>query len=372
MLLARFLLARRGGQAAFGTWGYDPPAWTASVKPGDGFFAVCQRHLGQAHRDRRRTEPSSASIRSSRPDRAAGPRRSSRIWRKNPHSPAAVGQQIGDAYAQLDGRGRRSSAPAPLRSSPISPRSTRSETSGELVELLAQPGYASPVGIDIVADQDDPTRYAVYAGQAGLGLPNRDYYLLQGAKYDAYPRRLSRITSSSIQSWPACPMPRPGPTASSRSKPPSPRTSGRPSSSRDVEQDYNPMTRAQLHKLRAAVRVEPRRSPSSASASVRQVVVGRDRARSRARQAAGRRAACRPGRNISPSTSSATTPASCPRRSTRPISISTRKTLRDVPEQRDRWKRGVDMRQRRARRSCRPDLRRAPLSARKRPADGAS
>ena len=37
----------------------------------------------------------------------------------------------------------------------------------------------------IAADQDDPTRYSVYAGQSRLGLPTRDYYLLEGAKYDA-------------------------------------------------------------------------------------------------------------------------------------------------------------------------------------------
>ena len=38
------------------------------------------------------------------------------------------------------------------------------------------------------------------------------------------------------------------------------------------------------------------------------------------------------------------------------------KTLRDVPSQRDRWKRGVDLRQRRARRGRRPDLRRSAIT----------
>ena len=31
-----------------------------------------------------------------------------------------------------------------------------------------------------------PTRYVAIASQAALGLPDRDYYLLTGAKYDAY------------------------------------------------------------------------------------------------------------------------------------------------------------------------------------------
>ena len=44
-------------------------------------------------------------------------------------------------------------------------------------------------GIDV--DLKDPKHYAVYVGQGGLGLPDRDYYLkpefaAQKAKYQAY------------------------------------------------------------------------------------------------------------------------------------------------------------------------------------------
>jgi putative endopeptidase len=51
------------------------------------------------------------------------------------------------------------------------------------------------LGIDI--DVKDPQRYAVYAGQAGLGLPDRDYYLeasfaAKKARYEAYVAELLR------------------------------------------------------------------------------------------------------------------------------------------------------------------------------------
>ncbi|MDB6113276.1 MAG: peptidase [Lacunisphaera sp.] len=51
------------------------------------------------------------------------------------------------------------------------------------------------LGIDI--DLKDPSRYAVYAGQAGLGLPDRDYYLESGfaekkALYEKYAAELLR------------------------------------------------------------------------------------------------------------------------------------------------------------------------------------
>ena len=53
---------------------------------------------------------------------------------------------------------------------------------------MAQPAYAMPIYLGISADQDDPRRYTAAAGQARLGLPTRDYYLLKGDKYDSIRR----------------------------------------------------------------------------------------------------------------------------------------------------------------------------------------
>ena len=72
---------------------------------------------------------------------------------------------------------------APLR--PWLARIDAVRTRDQLVRLMMQPGYAAPVRIGVGADQDDPTRYVVGIGQARLGLPARDYYLLKGEKYDA-------------------------------------------------------------------------------------------------------------------------------------------------------------------------------------------
>ena len=51
--------------------------------------------------------------------------------------------------------------------------------------------YSSLIGVGIGTDAKEPTKYAVYVDQAGLGLPDRDYYLEanfapQKAKYKAY------------------------------------------------------------------------------------------------------------------------------------------------------------------------------------------
>src|SRR5205085_5172238 len=58
------------------------------------------------------------------------------------------------------------------------------------------PGGIFAVGIDV--DIKDPKYYTVYLGQAGLGLPDRDYYLkpdfaAKKGKYKAYAAQLLRL-----------------------------------------------------------------------------------------------------------------------------------------------------------------------------------
>ena len=55
-----------------------------------------------------------------------------------------------------------------------------------LLKVIAKVGYASPFGIGIEADVADPTRYAVWAAQGGLAMPDREYYLEKSEKYEAY------------------------------------------------------------------------------------------------------------------------------------------------------------------------------------------
>ncbi|MDP3738937.1 MAG: M13 family metallopeptidase [Hyphomonadaceae bacterium] len=50
-------------------------------------------------------------------------------------------------------------------------------TKADLLKVVATVGYASPFGLGIEADTADPTRYAVWGAQGGLGMPDREYYL---------------------------------------------------------------------------------------------------------------------------------------------------------------------------------------------------
>ncbi|MFM6950517.1 MAG: M13 family metallopeptidase [Novosphingobium sp.] len=80
---------------------------------------------------------------------------------------------------------------APLK--PTLDKINSAKTLDDLVGLFAMPGLASPIGIGVSPDAKNSAINALYAGQARLGLPDRDYYLVDSpknreivAKYKAY------------------------------------------------------------------------------------------------------------------------------------------------------------------------------------------
>jgi putative endopeptidase len=94
-------------------------------------------------------------------------------------------RRVGDFYASyMDEAGIQSRGIAPLQ--PYLQRISAVSNRSQLLELFMTPGYQSPIGIGILPDPANPTRYIAAAGQGGLGMPNRDYYLREGAEYDRY------------------------------------------------------------------------------------------------------------------------------------------------------------------------------------------
>ncbi|MEZ5736879.1 MAG: M13 family metallopeptidase [Novosphingobium sp.] len=70
---------------------------------------------------------------------------------------------------------------APAR--PFLDRIYAARSASDLMKLFATPGYASPVGAGVDADEKQSDRYALYLGQGGLSLPDRDYYLSDDERY---------------------------------------------------------------------------------------------------------------------------------------------------------------------------------------------
>jgi endothelin-converting enzyme/putative endopeptidase len=178
------LLAAQTATPRYQPWGLELQNMDRSVKPGDDFYAYA---LGTWLRDHPiPADKVGAGYNYDLPDEIEGQvRRIVEEAAARPTSPTA--RKVGDFYAAwMDERAIEARGLAPVK--PWLARIDAVRTRPELIALMMRPGYPSPVDIGITTDADDPTRYMVDAGQARLGLPTRDYYLLPGEKYDAIRR----------------------------------------------------------------------------------------------------------------------------------------------------------------------------------------
>ena len=323
---------------AFGAWGYEPTAMDASVKPGDDFFD----YVNGAWSKRTEIAPDRtfAGIDSVLNDQIERDVRAIvEDMAKNPETNGHLGQQIGDLYASwMDESTVEKLGAEPLK--PYLARIAAVKTRGELVDLFAEPGFESPVGIYIYADLKDPTRYSAYASQDGLGMPNRDYYLLQGEKYDAY-RKAYRDYIIQLQKLAGITTPEARADRIIALETAIAKIHWTPEQSRDVEKIYNPMTRAQLRTFAPQLDWD-RALTKLGLGNIDKLVVGEKSAI----QSEGKLFA-----SVSLETWKDWTAfhfVSGNAQYLPKVFDDARfnfysKTLRDVPSQRARWKRGVDM-----------------------------
>ena len=230
----------------FGTWGYDATAMDRGVKPGDDFFDFVNGSW--AKRTEIAADRTFVGIDSVLNDQIERDVRA--IVEDMASKPAAAGtpeRQVGDYYASfMDQASIDKAGTAPLK--PYLARVAAVKDRTGLLDLFATQEFVSPVGIYIDADPDDPTRYATYASQAGLGLPNRDYYLLPGAKYDAY-RAAYRDYMIKMQTLAGISDPAARADRIIALEKAIATAQWTPERNRDIKQTNNPMTRAQLASL---------------------------------------------------------------------------------------------------------------------------
>lgn len=171
-------------KARFQPWGVDATAADPSVKPGDDFWAFVNGGWDKRTQiDPQRTFAGIDSVLNDQLDKDV--RAIIEDMARNPGANGVKGQQIGDYYASwMDEAGIEARGTAPLR--PVLDRIAAADTRAELSTLFATQGFSGPLGFAIYPDLKNPSRYAIYTGQDGLGMPGRDYYLLQGDKYDRF------------------------------------------------------------------------------------------------------------------------------------------------------------------------------------------
>ncbi len=335
-LLAAPLLAQTAKAPRYQPWGLELQDMDRSVKPGDDFFAYAEGTWLKTHPIP--ADKAGAGYNYDLPDEIeVEVRRIVEDAAARPTSPTQ--RKVGDFYAAwMDEAGIEQRGLAPLQ--PWLAKIDAARTRPQLVQLMMQPGYASPVGIGISTDADDPTRYMADAGQARLGLPTRDYYLLQGPKYDAirqaYRAYLTRIQELAGVLDAAAKADRIIALETRISQ-----DQWTPEQRRDPVRTHNPMTRAQLVKLAPELDWNAT-LPAMGLASATTVNVNEPSAVT----AAARRLGDVPlstwrewmtARFISDHA------AFLPHVFDQANFDFYSKTLRDVPEQRARWKRGIGL-----------------------------
>ncbi|MFL6721584.1 MAG: M13 family metallopeptidase [Sphingomonas sp.] len=321
----------------YGSWGYDPSAMDAAVKPGDDFFA----YVNGAWSKRAEIAPDRTfvgidSILNDQIDKDV--RDVIQDAANNPTQSGRLSQQIGDFYASwMDEAAIEARGLAPAK--PYLDRVAAVRSRDGLFDLFGTVGYESPVGIFISSDPKVPSRYAAFASQSGLGLPGRDYYLLEGAKYDAF-RSAYRNYIAKILTLAG------DPDASRKAdrimalETAIAKVQWTPERSRDVKANYNPKTRAQLAKFAPQIEwdrlLRKQGLGSAPMVIVRQTTAIRD---------IGKLVASEPletWKDYLAFHFLSDHAQFLPKAFDEARFDFYGKTLADVPKQRDRWKRGVD------------------------------
>ena len=175
----------------FPGWGFDPAQLDRSAKPGDDFFAYVNGKWAATDVIQPQYPASGVSlnlqlgaeqaVRSIVEEMAAGR-----------HASGSLEQKVGDSYrAFVDTAAIEAAGMAPAK--PYLSRIAAADSRVKLAELFAEPGIPSPLQTYVTIDSLTPTRNALYVGTGGLGLPDRDYYLVDSernlvlrAKYKEY------------------------------------------------------------------------------------------------------------------------------------------------------------------------------------------
>jgi putative endopeptidase len=169
---------------SLGTFGIDTTAMDTAVKPGDDFYAfVNGRWVStfQMPPDKARygvfdalRDKSEIDVRTLLDELAA-----------KPTAAGSVGQKVADLYRSwMDEAAIEARGIAPLEADLAAIAAAR--TKADIVALMGNVDYSGPIAFYISPDPADTTRYVVNITQAGLGMPVRDYYLNEGATFDAY------------------------------------------------------------------------------------------------------------------------------------------------------------------------------------------
>ncbi|MBP6010860.1 MAG: M13 family metallopeptidase [Alphaproteobacteria bacterium] len=171
------------GKAQIGTWGFDLTAMDRSMKPGDDFF----RHVGGTWMKNTpipadRSRWGAFDVLRAKSEEDVKNLVNEVSSRKQPAG--SPEQKVADFYASyMDTKAIDAQGLKPFQAD--LDRIASFKTHEDVAAFVGEPGVQtnSPIVIFFGLDDKNPDRYSVDVVQAGLGMPERDYYLKPDAKF---------------------------------------------------------------------------------------------------------------------------------------------------------------------------------------------
>jgi putative endopeptidase len=204
VLFAAVAFAQPAGKPQYGAWGFDTDGADLKTKPGDDFF----RYANGAWLDRVQipADKAATSLRLAMSDLTEQRLHDlmEETAKKAETKPTTIEGKVGAFYKSfMEEASVEKLGGAALK--PMIDEINAAKTRDAIAALMGRQNadfHGGIFGVGVDVDIKDPKHYTVYLGQAGLGLPDRDYYLkpdfaAKKEKYKAYATQLLMLIN-----WP--------------------------------------------------------------------------------------------------------------------------------------------------------------------------
>ncbi len=173
-------------KAEYGSWGVDTTQGDPATKPGDDFA----RYANGKWLDTFEIPadlPGFVSFTKLRLDAEADVKAIIEELAAKKSAPGSLEQKVGGFFKTFMDTGKLDQ----LGAAPLTPHLDRIyaiQSKDDLMRAYAKANLhgTGPMGIGILPDPADTTRYIAFVGQSGIGLPDRDYYLKREDKFAQY------------------------------------------------------------------------------------------------------------------------------------------------------------------------------------------
>jgi putative endopeptidase len=200
LLFVAVAFAQPAGKPQYGAWGFDTEGADLKTKPGDDFF----RYANGAWLDRTEipADKPGYSLRLAMTDLTEQRLHDlmEETAKKAEPKPTTIEGKVGAFYKSFMDEARVEKAGASALKAVLAEIQS-AKTREALATMMGRQNsdfHGGVFGVSVDVDIKEPKKYAVYLGQAGLGLPDRDYYLKpdfadKKQKYQAYAAQLLKL-----------------------------------------------------------------------------------------------------------------------------------------------------------------------------------